>query len=906
MSKQYMATLAVGVAALVVAFGSGIQQTRAASNFDGPDLSFIKQLARDGARISYHKRTGKVNFIGFSPDRSFTAPGMFAGASAQENSQAALAQFAPMFGVQNPATDLREMKQFTSADGRSMVRYQQLHQGIPVIGGELIVNMNSRGQLASISGEALPDSVVNIQATITAQEAINKAVSSVAMYHNASMGTLVATEPVLSIYVPELIGPDRMPPMLVWKTEISSIDSEPINEFVLVHAQRGNIALHFNQVHTAKNRKTYDGSAVLIPSQLPGTLLCDESDGDACTGGIDADADAAHIHAGDTYDFYSTYHGRDSIDGNGMTLTSSVKFLLGCPNAFWYSPANQMIYCTGMPQGDDVVAHELTHGVTDRTSKLFYYYQSGAINESLSDVWGEFIDLTNGRGNDTAGVRWLVGEDSAVGAIRSMADPTLYGDPDKMSHANYATGSTDSGGVHTNSGVNNKAAYLMVDGGTFNGHTVTPMALTKVARIYYEVQTRLLTSGSDYLDLHNALYQGCLNLVGTNNISNSDCDNVREATLAVEMDREPSTGFNPEASLCPAGQAPSNLFYDDFEGDLSKWSIGGAGGSNPGVWTIDATWSTGPYATSGSHSLFADDVTTQNHTYATMATGVTIPPGGLRLHFNHAFGFLDPALGGARLLYSTDNGASFQDASTFFAAGQDYDRVTAIASGALSGFSGFINDSHGYVSSRYDVTTNIGDSIRFRWELATLNDSDAPTPPASPWDKGWWIDDVRLYTCVPNTPPTAPELVSPADGATGVNSAEVEFKWKPSTDDNSDVINYTLEVCNDSAFTSCTTTVTKSSAAAPFVAAGAGGGAGLLLVSLLFAGRHRRIAAVALIFSVSLMLSSCGGGSKTQPVYVTYVDNTLSPGMTYYWRVTADDGNGGSATSVERSFTTAP
>jgi bacillolysin len=900
MIKQYQATLAVGALALIIAFGSGIPQTRAASDFNKAGLNSIQQLKRDGARIGYHKRTGKVNFIGFGPDQFLAVPGMFAGRSAEENAQAALAQFAPMFGIRNPATDLREMKQFTSSDGRSMVRYQQYQGGIPVIGGELIVNMNAQGQLMSMNGEAFADAISNTQATVPASDARQKALEFVATHHSAATSSLNSSDPVLSIYAPELIGPSSMPPMLVWKTEISSINSEPINEFVLVHAQRGNIALHFNQVHTAKNRNTYDGSTVAVPSDLPGTLLCNESSGDACTGGADADADAAHIHAGDTYDFYFTYHGRDSIDGSGMALTSTVSFnVVGiCPNAFWYSPANQMIYCASFPLADDVVAHEFTHGITDRTSKLFYYYQSGAINESLSDVWGEFIDQTNGRGTDNdllppAGVKWLLGEDLpiTIGPIRSMSDPTLYGDPDRMTSTDYYTSSLDNGGVHHNSGINNKAAYLMVDGGTFNGHTVTPMALVKVARIYYEVQTRLLTSGSDYLDLHHALYQGCLNLVGTNNISNSNCDNVREATLAVEMDQEPSAGFNPEASLCPAGQAPSNLFYDDFEQGIGKWTIGGPIGATTTVWTQDSA--DGPYATSGKHSLYADDSIGSNHTYATMTTGVTIPVGGLQFHFNQAFGFGAPGQGGGHVQYSI-NGGTFQDAQPLFAAGQDYNGL--ILAGPTSGTNGFIESSHGYVSSRYEITTNAGDTIKFRFDLGTANVPDS----------GWWIDDVRLYTCVPNTPPSAPELVSPADGATDVNSAEVEFKWKPSTDDNSDVIDYTLEVCNDSGFTSCATTVTKSNAATTFVAAGAGGGTGLLLVSLLFAGRHRRVGAVALIFSVSLLLSSCGGGSKSQPVYVTYVDNTLSPGMTYYWRVTADDGNGGSTTSVERSFTTAP
>ncbi len=135
-----------------------------------------------------------------------------------------------------------------------------------------------------------------------------------------------------------------------------------------------------------------------------------------------------------------------------------------------------MVYGQGYAAADDVVGHELTHGVTEFSSHLNYYYQSGAINESFSDVFGELIDQTNGVGNDTAEVKWLLGEDiPGVGAIRDMETPSAYGDPDRMTSPNYTADASeaDAGGVHTNSGVNNKAAFLITDGGTFNGRTVT-------------------------------------------------------------------------------------------------------------------------------------------------------------------------------------------------------------------------------------------------------------------------------------------------------------------------------------------------------------------------------------------------------------------------------------------------
>ena len=177
----------------------------------------------------------------------------------------------------------------------------------------------------------------------------------------------------------------------------------------------------------------------------------------------------------------------------------------------------QMVYGDeyGFPLADDVVAHELTHGVTQYESNLFYYYQSGAINESFSDLWGEYYDQTNGLGTDTATVKWQIGEDISVWvAIRNMSNPPDFGDPDKMSSPNYYEGDEDNGGVHHNSGINNKAVFLMVDGGSFNGKTVTALGWTKTAAIYYEVNTNLLFSGADYSDLYYALQQACTNLIG--------------------------------------------------------------------------------------------------------------------------------------------------------------------------------------------------------------------------------------------------------------------------------------------------------------------------------------------------------------------------------------------------------
>jgi hypothetical protein len=309
-----------------------------------------------------------------------------------------------------------------------------------------------------------------------------------------------------------------------------------------------------------------------------------------------------------------------------------------------------------------------------------------------------------------------------------------------MSSANYWTGSADEGGVHSNSGINNKAVYLMVDGGTFNGKTVTGIGIDKVAKVYYEVQTNLLTSASDYLDLYNALYQGCQNLLGTAEITTDDCNQVRAATDAVEMDQEPVAGFNPEAALCPAGTVPTGTtaFHDDMEGGLGNWTMSNSGsGQNWVAWNATYGPIYGPYATSGVESLFGENVDFTNDQRA--AITVSVPPGQPYLHFRHAFEFEAPNYDGGVVEYTTDGGANWNDAGDLIDAGQAYNgTIYLMDTNPRAGQLAFIGSSHGYVSSRLDLGTLAGQNVQFRWRLGTDSIISAV---------GWLLDDVRVYAC---------------------------------------------------------------------------------------------------------------------------------------------------------------
>ncbi|MBI3241624.1 MAG: M4 family metallopeptidase [Chloroflexi bacterium] len=527
---------------------------------------------------------------------------------------------------------------------------------------------------------------------------------------------------------------------------------------------------------------------------VPGNFLCSQNQL-LCTNGADPHADAAHLHAHQTDNFYTTYHNRDSINNAGMAIVSTVHYKSGYANAFWSGQYQQMVYgdAYGFPLADDVVAHELTHGVTDYESNLFYYYQSGAINESFSDVWGEFVDLTNGAGTDTASVRWKMGEDvSGLGAIRDMKNPPANGDPDKMTSSLYYKGAGDNGGVHTNSGVNNKAVYLMTDGGTFNGKTVTGLGIPKVAAIYYKVQTDLLTSGADYTDLYYALSQACASLVGgALGITNEDCQSVRDAADAVQMNSQPVANFNPEAALCPTNMAlNSTLFFDDLEASIpNNWTFGSISGP--------ATWSRSTdYAASGLFELYSSHTDFANSFAAMVADEPNLSANAF-LHFKHSFGFEDSGASfwdGGIVEYSTDNGSTWFDAKPLFSDGKNYGGKIAAAGtfgNPLAGRDAFVANSHGYVSSRYNLSSLVGQNVRFRWRFGTDFIGG---------DLNWLVDDVRIYTCtgVPNIPslliPAANSLTTDytptldwADSSPGLDHYQLQV------DDNSDFLSLLLD-----------------------------------------------------------------------------------------------------------------
>ncbi|MEV0803133.1 M4 family metallopeptidase [Kribbella sp. NPDC050281] len=239
-------------------------------------------------------------------------------------------------------------------------------------------------------------------------------------------------------------------------------------------------------VYDAENRTDLPGTPVRAEGEDP---VQDES------------VNQAYDGTGATWTMFRECFGRDSIDGDGLALTSSVHYDRGYANAFW--DGAQMVFGDGDGEifggftgSVDVTGHELTHGVTQYTANLAYEGQSGALNESISDVFGSLAKQHN-LGQSTEEADWLIGaglfRPGVQGvALRSMKapgtaydDPRLGRDPQPAHMSDYIETEDDNGGVHLNSGIPNRAFYL-------TAAAIGGNAYDDAGKIWYET----LTSGT--------------------------------------------------------------------------------------------------------------------------------------------------------------------------------------------------------------------------------------------------------------------------------------------------------------------------------------------------------------------------------------------------------------------------
>jgi Zn-dependent metalloprotease len=265
----------------------------------------------------------------------------------------------------------------------------------------------------------------------------------------------------------------------------------------------------------------------------------------------------AHWGMEKTHDFYSTIMSRNSYDNNGSIIKNYVNAGLANNAGAYPDPYNFMVY--GMGDGVsygpfvalDVMGHEFTHLVTAQNGNggLDYQGESGALNESFSDIFGTCIEFY-AKGADA---NWTMGEGvvlQAPGFQRSMANPKLKNNPDtyegeywKDVNAQY-----DNGGVHFNSGVQNKWFYLLSQGGTGtndkgDAYTVTGIGIAKAQQIAYRNLTTYILPQSKYIDAYTGSLEATKDLYG-NDTTKQEYKSVKQAWYAVGIGAKPATAIN--------------------------------------------------------------------------------------------------------------------------------------------------------------------------------------------------------------------------------------------------------------------------------------------------------------------------------------------------------------------------
>jgi Zn-dependent metalloprotease len=928
--------LGAGLAAVSLTQASATPTVQAAAG-----QSLVQKMraeAQGPVAFSAEAATGKVGFarVARTGDLSPSdAADSLRGAA--DKASAYLEKYAAAFGAapgQLRQTGVRSNRYGTT------VRFQQVSHGVPVFGSMLLAHLDRQGDLTSVNGYASPGADISVIPRLTAGEAAARAIravkadppSSITGRPASTVGVRAASTNLV-IYrtgsIRDAVGEN----VLTYVVEVTN--GSNIRDMVFVDANAGKLLNRYTVMDTALDRHVYEQQFT------PAAQVWQE--GDPFPGTLNEDQQNIVLGSGEAYWFFRNVFGRDSYDGAGASMhTVNNDPRISCPNANWNGTTTN--YCNGVTS-DDVVAHEWGHAYTEFTHGLIYQFQPGALNESYSDIWGETVDLINGRqdegaqqakrqdgvcsshtalptlvtinspptiaktcdsapaqfgpplteqgitddvvladdgraadgstsnacsalrngnaiaghialvdrgtcaftekvanaqaagavavlvGNNVGGApfpmggadptitipsamiglsdrnlivgelpngpvnvtmtldqsnredsfRWLIGEGATAfgGAIRDMWSPTCMGDPGKVSDAQYHCTNDDAGGVHSNSGIPNHAYALTVDGGTFNGQTITGLGLTKAAAVYFRAMTTYQTPTTDFADHADALKAACTDLVGQplNDLSTEandstvssevirarNCRTFDAVAAAVELRRAPTQcNFQPmfdqnPPALCGAGTTSRTIFSENFENGLAGWGTSSEvvfPGASGEPWVADSTLpkdragtaAYGPAPDRGQCDGSASDFSSRD---SIISPVVSIPRGtavARKLSFDHyvatEFGF-----DGGNVKYRT--GAQWKvipaAAYTFNAP----DQLETAANGntnPMAGQPGFTGTDGGEVTgswgtSQVDLSAigiRAGQDVRFRFDIGRDGCGGID---------GWYVDDVKVTVC---------------------------------------------------------------------------------------------------------------------------------------------------------------
>ncbi|MFM9839826.1 MAG: M4 family metallopeptidase [Cyclobacteriaceae bacterium] len=532
--------------------------------------SFSLSKLQDASNsVVYNKSNGLPIFIESSVS-SIAARRGFDG-NAERACFQYLNELKPLLQLDNPEQDFRISSQETDAQNKTHFRLEQLHNTVPIYGSEVLVHINELGNGETFNGryEKIPVTI-STDAKFSGERAIEIANTKLNPKKLAFTSPIPLEESSVKLYVYPHKQKGIISYVLAyhvisysklhrWEFFIDASTGAILREFdstCFIDGARIATANDLNNVSRTINtyqvgstyflidasRSMYIPSKSVLPDDPIGAIFTIDMNntfgknasfnhnGSANNAWTDKTAVSAHVNAGIAFQYYQTKHGRNSIDGKGGTIISAVRVADSetgkkLDNAFWNGKG--IFYGDGdvgfkpLAGAIDVAGHEMTHGVVQNTANLEYEGESGAINESMADVFGVLMDPDND---------WRIGEDvvktSAFpsGALRSMEDPhnggtSLSNNGFQPKHMNEKyTGTEDNGGVHINSGIPNFAFFKYA----------TAITRDKAASIYYKALKDYLTKSSQFIDLRLAVIKAATDLHG------AGANEVTQAGLAFD------------------------------------------------------------------------------------------------------------------------------------------------------------------------------------------------------------------------------------------------------------------------------------------------------------------------------------------------------------------------------------
>lgn len=513
----------------------------------------------------------------------------------------------------NPADDLEVLRSFPDGD-RVLVHMRHTHGGIPVLGSEAIVEMESDGAVVQIVDDVRPEvnrAKKSLVPGVTADAAIQAALAVTGLPKDKLAG-----KPETRLWFVRDAGGDDV---LAWRVALRRQDRDAVSfPVVFLDAATGKrTLLRYDNLQTGTvqitGTSTYSGNVALTGYQSGSSYYLEDtgrklgtftynntttsvsraSDTDAVFNAAAQKAAVdAHYAMQAVHDYFKTVHGRTGIDGNGgpgyvtasdgaTPLTAAlVHYSTRYNNAFWDGQKMTFGDGDGTTFGPlttlDITGHEMTHGVIERTAGLLYSGESGALNESFADVFGAMVERhVRGESANT----WKIGEEAYTpangtgDALRYLDNPHLASDSgftsddDPDHYSERYTGTSDNGGVHINSGIGNKAFYLLARGGSHHkGGSMTGIGADKAAKIWYRALTTYMTSSTTFAGARTATIDAATALHG---VGSPEALAVASAWALVGVGTGGTTPPQPTTSELVANGG--------LESALVPWATSGAG-----------------------------------------------------------------------------------------------------------------------------------------------------------------------------------------------------------------------------------------------------------------------------------------------------------------------------------------